>query len=362
MPKAKISFPHLGNYCIPIEIFLTMVLDCEYLTPPPITKHTLELGSRYSPDFVCAPFKYNLGCYIEALENGADTLIQTSGVCRLSYYGEVQEQILKDLGYKFDFINFADGDITKPTNIYHKIKQYNPNITIKDLAKALYLAIRMIDIMDKTENFIRENVGFEEVEGTLDNLYQAFLQELKTVRSQKELKQKHKRYLKMMKQVKINKPENPLKVGMIGEYYTIMEPFSNHFMEKELAKKGIVITRRMNISNSIFFRRPNSVLKHVKKYLKYDIGATGMDSIRTAEELAKQGYDGIIHVKSFGCTPEMDAMPVLVNISQEYKIPILYFSFDSQTSETGIQTRIEAFYDMIVMRKEKKSEKSISRN
>ena len=85
------------------------------------------------------------------------------------------------------------------------------------------------------------------------------------------------------------------------------------------------------------------------------MGATAMNTIDQALKFAKEGYDGIIHVKSFGCTPEMDAMPVLQNISSDYKIPILYFSFDSQTSETGIQTRLEAFYDMIMMRKEAKA-------
>lgn len=79
-----------------------------------------------------------------------------------------------------------------------------------------------------------------------------------------------------------------------------------------------------------------------------------MATVYKALEWAKEGFDGIVHVKSFGCTPEIDAMPVLQKISNDYKIPILYFSFDSQTSETGIQTRLEAFYDMIIMRKEKK--------
>jgi benzoyl-CoA reductase/2-hydroxyglutaryl-CoA dehydratase subunit BcrC/BadD/HgdB len=44
-------------------------------------------------------------------------------------------------------------------------------------------------------------------------------------------------------------------------------------------------------------------------------------------------------------------MPVLQNISTEYKIPILYLTFDSQTSDVGLMTRLEAFYDMIQMRK-----------
>ena len=133
-----------------------------------------------------------------------------------------------------------------------------------------------------------------------------------------------------------------------------MEPFSNHYIEKELAKKGIVITRYMNISNSFFGKKEKDIATKIKGYLKYDIGATGRDTIKEAIDLAKDGYDGLIHVKAFGCTPEIDAMPILQNISNDYKIPILYFSFDSQTSETGIKTRLEAFYDMIVMRKEKK--------
>ena len=33
-------------------------------------------------------------------------------------------------------------------------------------------------------------------------------------------------------------------------------------------------------------------------------------------------------------------------------MPILYLSFDTQTSETGLNTRLEAFYDMISMRKQ----------
>ena len=132
-----------------------------------------------------------------------------------------------------------------------------------------------------------------------------------------------------------------------------MEPFSNHFMEKELAQRGIVVDRWMNITNSILHRPEKKAKEHIKNYAKYNMGATSMYTIDKALEFAKKGYDGIIHVKSSGCTPEIDAMPVLQNISSDYKIPILYFIFDTQTSDTGIHTRLEAFYDMIIMRKEK---------
>ena len=44
-------------------------------------------------------------------------------------------------------------------------------------------------------------------------------------------------------------------------------------------------------------------------------------------------------------------MPILEQISNEYNIPIIYFSFDSTDNEVGIDTRIEAFYDMLIQKK-----------
>ena len=100
-----ISFPHLGNYYIVFNYFLSRALKCKVIIPPKSTRKTIELGSKYSPDFVCVPFKYNLGNYIEALDMGANVLVQGGGGCRYGYYGELQEKILRDLGYNFEFYN-----------------------------------------------------------------------------------------------------------------------------------------------------------------------------------------------------------------------------------------------------------------
>lgn len=106
----KISFPHIGNYYIPISYLIKKITKQEVIIPPKITKKTIELGSKYSPDLVCAPFKYNLGNYIESLEKGANILLQAGGGCRYGYYGELQEKILSDLNYKFEFINFMENN------------------------------------------------------------------------------------------------------------------------------------------------------------------------------------------------------------------------------------------------------------
>jgi predicted nucleotide-binding protein (sugar kinase/HSP70/actin superfamily) len=354
LDNIKVTFPHLGSYFLPFQVLFTKGLDVEYITPPPITNKTLELGSKNSPDFVCSPFKFNLGNYIESIEAGANTLLQVGGACRLQYYGELHEQLLRDMGYDFQFINFAQYNLNKPQSLYAPFKMINPNLSVSRVVKVMSVVVKMAQFIDKMEDYIRKNIGFEVYPGSFNNMHRKMFSELKTVSTHKRLKEVCAKYEKMFKLIPVDKPKKPLQVGIIGEYYTIMEPFSNHFIEKELAKMGIVVDRWMNISNSFISNNNKEAIKHISNYAKYDMGATCMQTIDRALHWAKKKYDGIIHVKSFGCTPETDAIPVFQNISRDYKIPILYFSFDTQTSETGIRTRLEAFHDMILMRKDNK--------
>jgi len=351
-----ISFPHMGSYHIPIEALLKLIFkNHKIMTAPRITKKTLELGSKYSPDFVCVPFKYNLGNYIESLENGANVLIQAGEGCRYGYYAEIQEQILKDLGYQFEFIKLLDGKINA-VSLYKICKKIGTTLSFYRFCYYLLLIIKMTGTIDTIEAYIRKNIGFEVTENSFENLQKEFMKALKDVRNFRALNKIRRKYCEQIKKIKINKPENCLKVGIVGELYLLMEPFSNYFIEKELAKNKIEVSRFITLTY-LLFEKPKlekKILKEAGKYLKYTIGADGTDSVSKSSLLAEEGYDGIIHVKPFGCMPEINAMPMLQRISRNNKIPILYFSFDSQTSETGIKTRLEAFYDMLIMRKDKK--------
>ena len=100
-----ISIPHLGPYYIPIKYIIEKTTKCKVIIPPENNKQTIEIGSKESPDDICMPFKYNLGNYINALNMGANILIQAGGGCRYGYFAELQEQILKDLDYEFTFVN-----------------------------------------------------------------------------------------------------------------------------------------------------------------------------------------------------------------------------------------------------------------
>lgn len=348
--KYKATYMRVGSYSPAFKYLIEKGMGIEYEVTPPLTKHTLEIGSKYSPDYVCAPFKYILGNYIEALETGTNLLLQTGGVCRLGYYGELQERILKDLGYDFKFINVAAINIKNPVGLFLQFKEINPDLSILQLIKVVPIAFKMVEYIDELEFFLRQNIGFEVEEGSFERVFNEFSTALPEVQTMKELKLLYKLYRRKMEHLPVNKPAKPLRVGLVGEFYTVQEPFANHGMEKALAKMNMVVYRQMNLSCTVLHYQGKQAKKHIKDYCKFDMGATAMFTVAEALEYAKAGFDGIIHVKSFGCMPEIDVMPVLQNISQDYGIPILYFSFDSQTSETGIQTRLEAFNDMIAAR------------
>lgn len=350
-----ITFPHMGDYYIPITYLIKKITKTKVLVPPKITKKTIELGSRYSPDYVCAPFKYNLGNYIEAMELGANVVLQAGGGCRYGYYAELQEQILTDLNYNFEFVNFIENNHFSIKKIYKFAKKLNPKLNIFNYAYYGLNTILMIIIMDKLGKIKRKNMGFEFEKNTYKHTEQLFLEDLKKFSSTPlSLIKIYFKYKKKYKRILIRKPKNCLKIGIVGELYSIMEPFSSNNIETKLASMGIEVHRFTTLTYLLLQKKfkLKKLLRKGKKYLKYHLGADATESVVLSYEMAKKQYDGIVHIKSFGCTPELNAMTILEKISNEYDIPIIYFSFDSTDTEVAMDTRLEAFYDMLIKKKE----------
>lgn len=351
---SKIAFPMLSDYEVAIKYLFSHITNSEIITPSNITVNTIELGNKYSPEFVCTPFKYTMGSLIESINNGADTLIQIGGGCRYGYYYKLQEQILRDLNYDVKLYNLVTAGKTNIKKLYKTILKIEPKLNIFKSIYYLLITVRMVKYMDKIDNYIRRNIGFGEYDEFI-NLKKKMLNSFSKTKNNMNLTFKYLKYKKAFKKLKIDKPKKHLKVGIIGELYTIMEPFSNYFLERELAKFNIEIKRFTNVDYLLFTKKKllRKALNNTKEYMKYKLVADASSNIYWAKYLGINKYDGIIHIKSSFCTPEIEIMPILTKVANDYNIPIMFMSFDSNTSEVGVKTRIEAFVDMIEMRKNK---------
>ena len=346
-----IAFPKLADYDVPARYLLNHITNYKIIKPE-INLNTIEIGSKHSPDFVCTPFKYTLGTLINGIEKGADTLIQFGGGCRYGYYAALQEEILKKIGYKFEMYNLITAGKTDIKRIKKIFKIIDPNIKIYKSLRYLIIAFTMVKYMDKIDDYIRENIGFEVDKGSFIRLKKKMLKDFYNCKGLFHLKRLYRKYKKRFRKIKIDKPKDYLKVGVIGELYTLMEDSANYNIEYELAKYKISIKRFTNVTYLLLKKR-----KKVRKYLrkmkniKYKLGADALDNVYHTKYLCKKKYDGIVHIKSSFCTPEIGAMPLINDIAKKNNVPVIFFSFDTNTSKVGVETRIEAFVDMLKMKK-----------
>lgn len=355
MKNKIISFPHVGDYCYFIKPFLENVTGLEVKYAPPITKKTVFLGSKYSPDTLCLPFKYNLGNYIEALENGANILFQFGGGCRYGNYAPLQEKILKDMGYDFIFCEFIKNGKLSFKHIYSIFKEFNGDLTKTFLIREILIIMIKIMMFDSLCNYERKKVSI--LHDGFKKLRYKFINDLKDEKNIFNLFKTYFLYRNKYRKVKCKKPK--LKIGIIGELYTSMEPFSTFSLEDELKKMDICIKRYTDVSYLLMYKKLfEKFIKYKNRnYLKYHIGADATYNVYRTLKLKKKGYDGIIHTKPAHCTPEVGVMPIISKIANEKDIPIMFLSFDTETSSEGIKTRLEAFTDMLMMRKDKNNEK-----
>lgn len=352
--RVKVAFFRYCYYEPAFKYFVEQVLDAEFLPLPEPTVRTAERGAQHSSDYVCTPFKHHLGDYIEALELGADVIVQFCGPCRLGYYGELQESILRDLGYEFEMLNFSNG-VEEGMRGWAKqcLKTVNPDVNIAHGLRQLKAMGSMTVKLDEAHDFYLANAGFEREQGAFERAWASFMDSMGNATCDDEINEAYRQGMEAMRAIPLDKPAAPLRIGIVGEMFTALDERSNLNLDRKLLNMGVEVHRMMNLTNRfIRYNEPN-LRAGVSEYLAYDMGPTSTITVAAAKRYAQEGFDGIIHAKSAGCTPEIDCVPVLQRISEDLHIPVLYLTYDSQTSDTGLDTRLEAFYDMLAMKKEK---------
>lgn len=88
-----------------------------------------------------------------------------------------------------------------------------------------------------------------------------------------------------------------------------------------------------------------------RPYLASDVGGKGIQTIASAIMYARQKFDGLVHITPFSCMPETVATTILPKVCEDNGIACLYLTFDEHTSRAAVVTRLEAFADMLRMKK-----------
>lgn len=359
----KVTFPQLGNTYFAVKAIFDDI-GIEYILPPVSNKTCLEIGSKISPEEMCFPFKIMMGAYIQSIEKGADTIILpgSCGPCRYGEYCELQMNILKKLGYRIKFIVIdAPGSIGKDEflNRIAEIGKYSRK-TRNQKIMAVLKGYKIINLIDELERKARLISGCEINKGECKRLLRECKKEALSTSGSKEMIEVLMDYREKLGNVKLDSYRKPIKIAIIGEIYTILEPFSNQYIEDKLMDMGISTQKTLTPSwwvkntvllpfklNSIDIRRAS------KKYLPLYIGGHSRECVGEAVLAYKNGFDGAIQILPMGCMPEIVSKSILPTISSDKNFPIMTLVVDEMTGEAGFDTRVEAFVDLLERRRDK---------
>ena len=345
--------PHLGNLHISLKALFDR-LNLDYVIPPLSNQRTLSLGGKRSPEGLSLPFKLTLGNMIEAAEMGADTLLWVGGdgICRLGYYGKIQEQVLRDMGYNIEIIPVGLSE-RKLFGMLGMIRRVANNASWPKIIAAFRFGLAKQYALDRIERLVQKTRAVELVKGTANQLYTKAIRAIDEADGYDTLRKVETDYAAQLNQIARDTKVKPLIVGITGEFYVVLEPFSNFDVESELGKLGVEVRRTTFISewtrfsyflNPLGINEKDRIHKAASPYLKRDIGGDGWESVGEKVLHARE-YDGIVHLAPFTCMPEIIAQNIMPKTKES--IPVLTILCDEQITKTGVLTRLEAFTDLL---------------
>jgi predicted nucleotide-binding protein (sugar kinase/HSP70/actin superfamily) len=352
-----VSVPHMGNVYVPLKAMFQR-LEVDFVVPPISNQRTLSLGARHSPEGLCIPFKMTLGNLIEAAELGASTLLMPGGfgICRLGYYTRVQEQVLRDLGYDARIVQLGVSE-RKFLGFLNIVRQVSGNAPWRRILSAFRFGLAKLRAIDGIERLAQKVRPVETVPGTANHLYSQAIQAIDSADDYDTLKEAVASYTRQLNEIRKDERARPLVVGIAGEFYVLLEPFSSFDIERELGKLGVEVRRTTFVSEWLKFslflnpfgiNEKSRIQKAARPYLKRDIGGDGWESV--GEKVLHAGeYDGLIHLAPFTCMPEIIAQNIMPSTRE--KIPVLTILCDEQIAKAGVQTRLEAFVDLLERRR-----------
>lgn len=300
IPKALLYY----NYYAVYETFFKEIGAEIVLSNP--KNITLEKGSKLVPDEVCLPVKNYFGHIIDLKEKNVDFIF-------LPRFMRVEKHTTfcpKIIGLPDLIKNIIPGlphIIEININLSKKLKFYN-------------------DI---------NNIGGLFNSGLINN-YKAWKMALKN-------------YNKSLKDnvIQINNRDG-LNIAVIGHPYNIYDPNLNLDLMNKLKEKDIGIYTPDMVPKEAILKEADDLPKKIFWTLSRDIAGASKYFIKHPD------IDGILNIASFACGPDSIIGELISFLIREYgNKPYLLLVLDEHTGSAGLETRLEAFIEMIRMMKNK---------
>jgi len=137
-----------------------------------------------------------------------------------------------------------------------------------------------------------------------------------------------------------------LTVGLVGYPYVLYDRLSSGDILPQLFRLGVRVVTPEMIDQEILKRESRAFPENLFWYYSNRSLWTGMHLMKTRQ------VHGLLHITAFGCGPDAMVSKLLELEAAEWAVPFMAVTVDEHTGELGLQTRSEAFVDMLRWQKE----------
>lgn len=318
IPKALLFF-----YYYPFWKVFFEELGFDVVSSQKTTKELVDKGIRVSVPEICVPIKIFNGHVLELLEQDVDYLF----IPRMMHIRKGEFFCPKFMGLP-DMVRYsipgAQGKILFPkiessTDDISDVKNYLPMCECLGVSRQ-----KMRTASKKAQKVWKE-----------------FIALCKTGYTAKEALE----YIESGKIPEENNDNALLCIGLMGYVYDIYDEFVSMGIVDRLKEMGIKVQTFEMIEENILDNQLKGMNKKLFWTFSNKLMGAGYNFFKDSS------IDGIIHVTAFGCGPDSLIGKVMELESIDYKKPFMTIRVDEHTGENHLQTRVEAFVDMIYRKK-----------
>lgn len=294
-------------------------IGCEVVLSHPTTKTMLEKGVRIMVPEMCAPMKIYAGHVIELLDSNVDYV------------------------YIPRFVSIADKDVFCPK--------------FMGLPDMLRAAIPELENKMLTNDIVSDSDDICNAKNYISSLEKLYIDKKRICAAANYARKKWQEYRNLCVIEKYNSSQANdkvlygrerkitqcnIKIGVVGYVYDIYDDFISMNVLEKLSDLG---------ANTFVFEMlsDNEIKKELKRFDKKLFWTFSNKTIASAYHFFEdKNIDGVIHVTAFGCGPDAFIGKYLELDSEKYNKPFMTLRVDEHTGENHLQTRLEAFVDMII--------------
>ncbi|MBN1670627.1 MAG: hypothetical protein JXR37_06320 [Kiritimatiellae bacterium] len=359
-------YPSLGVMSQLVDGFIDAVgTGDRTVRPPPNSRETLDLGTLHSPEGACLPFKLITGSLLQCIAAGANTvgMITEGGPCRLGFYSLGMRLIFSDLDLNigwFDFNNLSvrDGYVERMRKVYKKM--YGHNVPYFRIAKSFLIGFLRLHATEKLEAERNRLMVYEIEPGSIQDSFVRGKQAIAQSRGPLAIYAAFLKARRALRAIPIDRARRTVKVVVCGEVYCALDPYTNDNVELRLARLGAVPHRvvwqttyllwGMNLD---FLNRhgKRAAIRASRQYMREYIGGDCSTNVGYALLARRQGADGMVHVKPFGCMVEFVTQNVLAAVERDTGFPIISLTLDDVSAGERFAVRLEAFVDNLFLKR-----------